>query len=87
MKDMPEYITGLKPCPCGETPTGLNGSVGSRVRWRIISGNCCGEREHECRVPTIGEEATREGQLRACFKAWNNLPRAGLTGEQHGTTE
>ena len=69
-------FTELLPCPCGETPTTLNIAEGWSFRWRIISGNCCGEWEHECRVPTIGENATEEGQLAACIKAWNDLPRA-----------
>lgn len=65
----------LLPCPCGKTPKKLNISEGSTFRWRVISGDCCGDWEHECRVPTIGEAATPEGQLKACIEAWNDLPR------------
>ncbi len=65
----------LKPCPCGKTPTALDIVEGDTFRWRIISGDCCGEWRVETRVTTIGENANPEHHYKQCVEAWNEAPR------------
>jgi len=63
----------LLPCPCGKTPEKLYIYEGSTYRWRIISGDCCGEWMIES--SRIDYKATDSEIEKQCADDWNNANR------------
>jgi hypothetical protein len=64
----------LKPCPCGKTPSKLLIGDGNTYRWRIISGDCCGEWMIES--SRIEYPITDESIVKQCTNDWNNANRS-----------
>jgi len=50
---------------------------GDTFRWRIISGDCCGEWNIEVRIPTIDIPADYDEHT-YCRDEWNNATRLGV---------
>ncbi len=67
----------LKPCPCGKTPEKLNICDGDTFRWRIVSGDCCGEWMIEVKVPTLSKPIDYD-EYEWCCQDWNDAPRGGM---------
>lgn len=67
----------LLPCPCGKVPTKLNIQDGNTYRWRIISGDCCGEWAIES--SRIEINSTPEQIEKQCATDWNNSSRGNDT--------
>jgi hypothetical protein len=69
----------LKPCPCGEAPTGFNVSrVGGNIDGLyhfILSGDCCEVWGMEV---ALSHELTGEEFKQFCIKEWNEAPRGNL---------
>ena len=63
----------IKPCPCGKIPNNLCIAEGSTYRWRLISGDCCGEWMIES--SRIDYQATDEQILKQCTDDWNGASR------------
>lgn len=68
--------TQLKPCPCGKTPNELSIQEGSTYRWRIISGDCCGEWMIES--SRIDYMADDEKVKQQCIDDWNRAERGSI---------
>jgi len=65
-------MTKLKPCPCGTTPKDLFvGSKDQPVKWKYVSGICCGAWEIEFKA----QYKTGDECYALAVEAWNAAPR------------
>lgn len=62
----------LKPCPCGETPEGLE-IIDNNSKWYHAYGFCCGEWIIEFRSFYHPVESKEAYDL--AVEAWNRMPR------------
>ena len=64
----------LKPCPCGEKPTGLDITDGSQGgKYHYVSGDCCGEWIIEFRANYTPVKSS--ACMALATEAWNSAPR------------
>lgn len=67
-------MSELLPCPCGKCPAKLTIQYGNTYRWRVISGDCCGEWMIES--SRIEYNATPEQIEKQCIEDWNEASRS-----------
>jgi len=66
-------MEGLKPCPCGKTPTKLLISQSETTKYAYIYGNCCTEWIIEFRTKYYKLDSPECMEL--AIAEWNNAPR------------
>lgn len=71
VKQQQQNVT-LKPCPCGNTPSGLLIEMQERAKYGQAMGDCCGAWIVEFRN---GYTKDNELTLKRAQDAWNNAPR------------